>query len=179
MEFKYKKKSILSSIIFGIFFLLLSIWISFWIIRKTILEWNDLPFSKIAFGLSFIFILYGLTYLILGIPIIRQKYYLLNKQFNIEFDTKKCEIRVTDKRNNKSSIFSFEDVKFVELYYSWNTGFTSDLGYSKLILRNNRPPIIITQNNVNQHFIYKIFKNKITINKNRFANNFNLKQLLN
>lgn len=109
----------------------------------------------------------------------RKKYYLLNKTFDTEFDTKKREIRITDKRNNKLKTIDFEEIKAVELYYSWNdTPFSSDLGYSKLILRNDSP-IIITQNNVNQYIISKALKSKVILNKSQFSNNFNIKELLN
>src|SRR5690606_14823828 len=99
MEYEYKKSSIKSHILVGLFSLLFTLYISFWIIRTTILKWNEFSTTKIAFGFSFIILLSLLTYQFLGIPIIRRKYYLLNKTFNIEFDTDKREIRITDKRN--------------------------------------------------------------------------------
>src|SRR5690606_26516440 len=118
-----------------------------------------------TFALLFILI----TYQNLGLGLIRRKYYLLNKILNIEFDTKKREIRITDIRNNNLKIVNFEEIKDVELYYSWNdTPFSSDLAYSKFILKNDNP-IIITQNNVNQYIIYKALKSKVILNKSRCA----------
>lgn len=179
MGFNYKKSTIILDLLYGFFLLLFTIWISFWIIRKFILEWNETSLFKILFGSSFILLFILITYQYLGFGLIRRKYYLLNKIFNIEFDTKKSQIRITDKRNNKLEIIDFEDIKAVELYYSWNdTPFSSDLGYSKLILRNDSP-IIITQSNVNQYIISKALKSKVILNKSRFSNNFNIKQLLN
>jgi len=66
----------------------------------------------------------------------------------------------------------FDKIKAVELYYSWNSNaFSSDLGYSKIVIEDNAEPILITQNNINQYYIYKAFKNKVTVNKSKFANN--------
>lgn len=179
MDFSYKKRTITLNILYGLFFLLFTIWISFWVIRKFILEWDEISSLKIIFSSTFILLFILITYQYLSLALIRRKYYLLNKIFKIEFDTEKREIRITDKRNNNLKGFNFEDIKAVELYYSWNnTLFSSDLGYSKLILKNDSS-IIMTQNNVNQYIVYKAFKSKVILNKSRFANNFNLKQHFN
>ena len=179
MEFNYKKSAIILDLLYGLFLLLFTTWISFWVIRKSILEWNEMSLAKIIFSYTFILLFIFITYLNLGLALMRKKYYLLNKTFDTEFDTKKREIRITDKRNNKLKTIDFEEIKTVELYYSWNdTPFSSDLGYSKLILRNDSP-IIITQNNVNQYIISKALKSKVILNKSQFSNNFNIKELLN
>jgi len=179
MDFSYKKSTIALNILYGLFLLLFTVCISFWVIRKSILEWDETPLFKIIFGYTFIILFTLITYQYLSLALIRRKYYLLNKTFNIEFDTKKREIRITDKRNNNLKIFNFEDIKTVELYYSWNsTPFSSDLGYSKLTIKNDNP-IIITQNNINQYIVYKAFKSIVILNKSRFVNNFDIKQLLN
>lgn len=179
MDFSYKKSTIALDILYGLFLLLFTVWISFWVIRKSILEWNEMSLPKIVFSYTFILLFILITYQYLSLALIRRKYYIINKTFDTEFDTEKREIRITDKRNNNLKIFNFEDIKAVELYYSWNdTPFSSDLGYSKLILKNHNP-IIITQNNVNQYIVYKAFKSKVILNKSRFVNNFDIKQLLN
>ena len=162
MDFSYKKRTITLDILYGLFLLLFTVWISFLVIRKSILEWDEISFLKIVFSYTFILLFILITYQYLSLALIRRKYYLLNKIFKIEFDNEKREIRITDKRNNKLKIFNFEEIKAVELYYSWNsTPFSSDLGYSKLILKNSNPIIIITQNNVNQHIVYKALKVKL------------------
>ena len=162
MDFSYKKRTIKLDILYGLFLLLFTVWISFLVIRKSILEWDEISFLKIVFSYTFILLFILITYQYLSLALIRRKYYLLNKIFKIEFDNEKREIRITDKRNNKLKIFNFEEIKAVELYYSWNsTPFSSDLGYSKLILKNSNPIIIITQNNVNQHIVYKALKVKL------------------
>jgi len=179
MGVNYRKSTIILDLLYGFFLLLFTIWISFWVIRKSILEWDEISLFKVVFSYTFILLFIFITYKYLGLGVIRRKYYLLNKIFSIEFDTKKSQIIITDKRNNKLKIIDFEDIKAVELYYSWNTTpFSSDLGYSKLILRNDSI-IIITQNNVNQYIISKALKSKVILNKSRFSNNFSIKQLLN
>lgn len=179
MDFSYKKSTIALDILYGLFLLLFTLWISFWVIRKSILEWDEISFLKIVFSYTFILLFILITYQYLSLVLIRRKYYLLNKIFKIEFDTEKREIRITNKRNNSLKGFNFEEIKAVELHYSWNnTLFSSDLGYSKLILKNDSS-IIITQNNVNQYIVYKAFKSKVILNKSRFANNFILKQHFN
>ena len=81
------------------------------------------------------------------------------------------QIIITNKLTRTNEEISFERVKKVELYYSWNANhFSSDLGYSKIFIDNTYEPIIITQNNINQFEIYELFKDKITKTIYRFAN---------
>ncbi|KAA2224492.1 hypothetical protein [Chryseobacterium sediminis] len=119
-----------------------------------------------------IFIFSFLTYLFLGTALIRRKYYLQNLKEEAKINILGQQIIIFDKQSRKEKEIDFSKVKAVELYYSWNSNaFSSDLGYSKIILENSEPPILITQNNIDQYHIYKIFKNKVTVNKSRFANN--------
>ncbi|PRB86665.1 hypothetical protein CQ022_10550 [Chryseobacterium culicis] len=137
-----------------------------------ILEWNDVSLSNIFSFTIPIFLFSFLTYLFLGTALIRRKYYLKNLREEVRIDPLEKQIIVLDKRSRKERKIDFEKIKAVELYYSWNSNaFSSDLGYSKIVIENNAEPILITQNNINQYHIYKAFKNKVTINKSRFVNN--------
>lgn len=172
MEFEYKKNKILSNLIFGYFYLCFTIFISGAILRKMILEWNDVSLSNIFSFIIPIFLFSFLTYLFLGTALIRRKYYLKNLREEVRIDPLEKQIIVLDKRSRKERKIDFEKIKAVELYYSWNSNaFSSDLGYSKIVIEDNAEPILITQNNINQYHIYKAFKNKVTVNKSRFVNN--------
>jgi|SRR5690554_4172285 len=170
MEFEYKKNKILANLIFGFIFLLFTIFITIMILRTMILDWSQFTNSKIVFGIASICLFSFLTYLYLGTAIVRHKYFQLNNKVEIKLDKQNQKIIILDKQNNNQTEINFENVKSVELYYSWNTNpFSSDLGYSKLNIENSNP-IIVTQNNLNQYHIYKSFKNKVTKNKSNFLN---------
>ncbi|MDH1881290.1 hypothetical protein [Empedobacter sp. GD03797] len=82
------------------------------------------------------------------------------------------KIIITNKKNNSKTEIDFSEVESVELFYSWNTNlFSKDLGFSKINIKNHKKPLIITQNNINQYHIYKLFKNKVIKNKTKFMNN--------
>ena len=81
------------------------------------------------------------------------------------------KIIITNKKNNSKTEIDFSEVESVELFYSWNTNlFSKDLGFSKINIKNHKKPLIITQNNINQYHIYKLFKNNVIKNKTKFMN---------
>ncbi|QQY33778.1 hypothetical protein [Chryseobacterium gleum] len=142
------------------------------ILRNISREWNTLSLSKIFSSTIPVFLFSFLTYLFLGTALIRRKYYLQNLKEEAKIDPLEKQIIILDKQSRKERRIDFNKVKAVELYYSWNSNaFSSDLGYSKIVLEDNAKPVLITQNNINQYYIYKAFKNKVTVNKSRFANN--------
>ena len=170
MEFEYKKSKILTDLIFGFIFLLFTIFITIMILRKMILDWNQITNLKIVFAILSICLFSFLTYLYLQTAIVRYKYFQINNKEEIKLDKQNQIIIILDKLDNKKTEVNFKSVKSLELYYSWNTNpFSSDLGYSKLNIENSNP-IIITQNNLNQYHIYKSFKNKVIKNKSNFLN---------
>ncbi len=112
-----------------------------------------------------------LTYLFLGTALIRRKYYLQNLREEIKINMLEKQIVLFNKENGTERKIDFSMIKEVELYYSWNSNpFSSDLGYSKIMVKNNEAPVLITRSNINQDQIYKAFKNKVTVNKSRFIN---------
>lgn len=172
MEFEYKKNKILGNLILGYFYLCFTIFITVMILRNISREWNTLSLSKIFSSIIPVFLFSFLTYLFLGTALIRRKYYLQNLKEEAKIDPLEKQIIVLDKQSRKGRRIDFNKVKAVELYYSWNSNaFSSDLGYSKIVLEDHAKPVLITQNNINQYYIYKAFKNKVTVNKSRFANN--------
>ncbi|EFK32937.1 Uncharacterised protein [Chryseobacterium gleum] len=172
MEFEYKKNKILGNLILGYFYLCFTIFITVMILRNISREWNTLSLSKIFSSTIPVFLFSFLTYLFLGTALIRRKYYLQNLKEEAKIDPLEKQIIILDKQSRKERRIDFNKVKAVELYYSWNSNaFSSDLGYSKIVLEDNAKPVLITQNNINQYYIYKAFKNKVTVNKSRFANN--------
>lgn len=172
MEFEYKKNKILGNLILGYFYLCFTIFITVMILRNISREWNTLSLSKIFSSIIPVFLFSFLTYLFLGTALIRRKYYLQNLKEEAKIDPLEKQIIVLDKQSRKGRRIDFNKVKAVELYYSWNSNaFSSDLGYSKIVLGDHAKPVLITQNNINQYYIYKAFKNKVTVNKSRFANN--------
>ena len=172
MEFEYNRNKILANLIYGFSFLIFTIFITIMIIRKLILEWNEFSLYKIIFALISIVLLSTLTFLFLGTALIRNKYFKQNLKEEVKLNKNERKIIVLNKLNNTKTEINFSDVTSVELHYSWNTNpFSSDLGYSKLNIRNKKNPIIITQNNINQYHIYRIFKNKVEKNKSSFMNN--------
>ena len=170
MESEYKRSKIFFDLIYGYFFLAFTIFISFMIVRKFIIFSEYFNLSKIVFAFVSILLFSSLTFLFLGTALIRNQYYRNNLKYFIELDSKKKQIIFNDKENFKRRFLDFNLVKTVELYYSWNSlPFSSDLGYSKIIFSDGNF-VFVTQNNINQYHIYKIFKKKVTCNKNSFAN---------
>lgn len=171
MEFEYKKNKIKLGLIFGYFFLSISVFLTIMIGRKFIIDWNEIQLTKIIFGLIFILLLTLLNYQFLGIAIIRNSYYEKNLKETFSIDKIGRKIIIDKKSNNQIEKIDFEEIETLELYYSWNTtAISSDLGYSKLKLNNSNRSIIITQNNINQYHIYKLFKNKTVKNVSKFTN---------
>ena len=171
MEFEYKKSKILLDLIFGYLFLAISIFISIMIVRKFIIDWNEIQLTNVIFGLIFIILLVVLNYQFLGIAIIRNSYYKKNLYETFSIDEIHKKIIIDKKSKNQIEKIDFENVESLELYYSWNvTTLSSDLGYSKLNLNNGNQSLIITQNNINQYQIYKLFKNRTVKNVSKLAN---------
>ena len=175
MEFEYKKSKILADLLFGFLFLIFTVFISILILNAMINNWNEYQAQNILFSVISIVLFSVLTYLFLGSAIIRNKYYKLNLKEEIKIDSKNKKIIVVHKLNLLQKEIHFNDIKSVELYYSWNTHpFSSDLGYSKLNLFSQENAIIITQNKLSQSKIYNLFKSKVIKNKSNFMNSLKL-----
>ena len=176
MEFEYKKSKILADLIYGYILLIFSIFITIMIIRKLVIDWDEIRATNLLlFIIIFIPLFPCITYLALGSAIIRNKYFKRNLEEQIELDIQKKIIIVNNILNKTRSEINFDDVISVELYYSWNTNpFSSDLGFSKLNIKNRDIPLIITQNNLNQFHIYKTFRNRVTKNKSNFMNDIKI-----
>ena len=141
------------------------------VLRKMILNWSEFTVSEITFAILSVSSFAFFTYLCFKAAIIRHKYFIHNLKEETKLDKQTEKIIVFNKLNKKQTEINFSDVNSVELFYSWNANpFSSDLGYSKLNIKNKENPLIITQNNINQYHIYKVFKNKITKNKSKFMN---------
>lgn len=170
MESEYKRSKIFFDLIYGYFFLAFTIFISFMIVRKFIIFPEYFNFSKIVFTFVAILLFSFLTFLFLDTALIRSRYYRNNQKYFIELDSEKKQIIFNNKENFKKIFINFNSVKTVELYYSWSSHpFSSDLGYSKIIFSDGNF-VFVTQNNINQDHIYKVFKKKVICNKNKFAN---------
>lgn len=170
MEFKYKKSRISADLIFGVLFLIITVFIVVMISRKLILDWEEMKIFNLIFIISFVLILIVLNYQFLGIAMIKNSYYRLNLRQEVKLDLQNRNIILINKNNNTEKQIDFSRVKSVELYYSWNIANSSGLGYSKINIENSNKPIIVTQNNINQYHIYKAFKDKVIKNRSRYAN---------
>jgi hypothetical protein len=170
MESEYKKSKIFFNLICGYFFLSFTVFISFMIVRKFFISPDYFNTYKIIFAIVTVFLFSFLTLQFLGIALIRNQYYQNNLKYFIEIDKEKKLMIFHDKENLTKRLIDFSTVKAVELYYSWNSSpFSSDLGYSKIIFLDGNS-VFVTQNNINQYHIYKIFKKKVTVNKSKFVN---------
>lgn len=171
MEFKYKKSRISADLIFGVLFLIITVFIVVMISRKLILDWEEMKIFNLILIMWFVLMLGVFNYQFLGIAMIRNSYYRLNLRREVKLDVQNRKIILINKINNTEKQIDFSRVKSIELYYSWNTAYvSSDLGYTKINLENSDKPIIVTQNNINQYHIYKAFKDKVIKNKSRYAN---------
>ena len=174
MEFEYKKSKIFGDLLFGFLFLMFTIFISLMILRTNIINWNEFQIEKRLFSIISIGLFSFLTYLILRAAIIRKSYYRQNQKEEIKINIQSKKVIVVNRLNLRENEIHFDEIESVELYYSWNTNTSSsDLGYSKLNLFKKENSIIITQNNLSQNKIYKIFKNKVVKNKSNFMNSLN------
>ncbi len=170
MEFEYKQSKIFLNLAYGYFFLTFTLFISFMIVRKFILFPEYFNLLKIIFGCLSILLFTLLTSLFLGTALIRNQYYKNNLKYFVELDETNEILTIHFKENSFSKSIHFNEVKNVELYYSWNTNpFSSDLGYSKIILFNEEF-VFVTQNNINHYHINNVLRTKITLSKNRFVN---------
>ncbi|MGB6093644.1 MAG: hypothetical protein WBF83_07785 [Moheibacter sp.] len=176
MEFEYKKSRISADLIFGVLFLIITVFIVVMILRKLILDWDEIKISNLIFITGFILILAVQNYQFLGIAMIRNSYYQLNLRQEVKLDIQNRKIILINKNNNTEKQIDFSKVKSIELYYSWNTAsVSSDLGFSKIDLENSEKPIIVTQNNINQYHIFEAFKDKVIKSESRYANRLKVK----
>lgn len=127
---------------------------------------SDSP-NKI-FGYGFVTIFGFISYLCLITALYRKKYRKISEGIKANIVNRKLII-LNEKENTTQEIENL-NVKNVELYYSWNTNpFSSDLGYSKIILNDNSN-VFLVSDTINQWKIREIFKTKVSIEKNRFMN---------
>ncbi|PQJ69268.1 hypothetical protein BTO14_14695 [Polaribacter butkevichii] len=92
------------------------------------------------------------------------------KGINIKINNEDKQLVIKNTGNGKSEVINNDNVKSIELYYSWNTNpFSSDLGYSKIML-NNDSKIFITQDKISQAEIKSLFRKKVKKEKSRFMN---------
>ncbi|MDO6600007.1 hypothetical protein [Tenacibaculum sp. 1_MG-2023] len=126
--------------------------------------------GKLTLAYISLIIFYWLSYLFLSTALIRIQYRNSEKGIDILIDDVEKNLTLKNSKNGKTDIINNGLIKTVELYYSWNTNpFSSDLGYSKITLKNNSN-IFITQNKVNQSEIKSLFRKKVTKEKSRFMN---------
>ncbi len=160
MNFK-KLRNILNLGI-GILFLSFSLFLTVKIVQITS--------GKLTLAYISLIIFYWLSYLFLSTALIRIQYRNSEKGINIFIDDVEKNLTLKNSENGKIDVINNELVKTVELYYSWNTNpFSSDLGYSKITLKNNSN-IFITQNKVSQSEIKSLFRKKVVKDKSRFMN---------
>ncbi len=92
------------------------------------------------------------------------------KGINIKINNEDKQLVIKNTGNGKSEVINNDNVKSIELYYSWNTNpFSSDLGYSKIML-NNDSKIFITQDKISQAEIKSLFRKKVKKEKSQFMN---------
>lgn len=155
-----KKTSLWFDIGIGILFSAFTIFIFIMILI------NESP-NKI-FGYGFVFLFGFISYLYLITALYRNKYRKISEGIKVNIVNEKLIIQ-NEKENTNQEIENL-NVKNVELYYSWNTNpFSSDLGYSKIILNDNSN-IFLISDTINQWKIRALFKTKVSIEKNRFMN---------
>jgi hypothetical protein len=162
MNFKYIGNLLM--ILVGFCFLGLAVFITVKIISDDFL---DIPIiGQLLFPIPF----YMLGYLFSMSSYCRIQYATVEKGKNVILCGAKKKLIITDTTTKTEKTIKPENVRAVEIYTSWNTNpFSSDLGYSKLIL-NDSSIIIITQKMLHELHIEKLFKKKITKEKSRFMN---------
>ncbi|WP_378176681.1 hypothetical protein [Aquimarina sp. SS2-1] len=115
-------------------------------------------------------VFYWLSYLFIASSLIRVNYRKSEQGIDILIDNAQKHLTYINNKKVEKDVITNESVKAIELYYSWNTHpFTSDLGYSKIILKDDTN-IFITQDKLSQYEIKSIFKNKVTKEKTQFMN---------
>jgi hypothetical protein len=120
------------------------------------------------FGYLFVAIFGFYSYLNLTTSLYRKKYQKISDGITAEINNGKLIVK--NNITGITKIIENKNVKKIELYYSWNTNsFSSDLGYSKIILNDNSTVFLIS-NTINQNEIRKTFKTKLSNEKNRFMN---------
>lgn len=146
----------------GILMLLFSVYLSIhMVISKT---------ENYGLALAMIGLFCCLSYLHITNSLIRFQYQRITKSNHVLVDTQEKHIIVSDIKSGKTITITNETITAVALYYSWNSNpFSSDLGYSKIILQNN-DTVYITQSMVNQETIQSLFKTKVVHTKYRFMN---------
>jgi len=146
----------------GILFLILSVFLTMKIIRITS---ENLTLAYIS-----LLIFYLVSYLFIATSLIRFTYRKPEKEITVLINKGGKKLTLKHISSGKTEVINNDLIKAIELYYSWNTNpFSSDLGYSKIKLKNNSN-IFITQNQVSQSEIKGLFRNKVIKEKSRFMN---------
>jgi len=114
-----------------------------------------------------IFGFFFLGYLFISTAICRFQYDRLENKRKVKGDIKNRELRIMNSDNNVI-LLNRDNVDAVELYYSWNTNpFSSDLGFSKIFLKDGSIEFV-TQGELSQFQIEKIFGRITTEKKSKF-----------
>ena len=152
----------LSGLIVGLIILIFSIFLTSKIFGNTQ--------ANILVGMLTISMFYFISYLFIATALCRLEYDVVEKNRYITLNKNMKNITVIDRKTKNKETLNHESIKNIELYYSWNTNpFSSDLGYTKFTMTNERI-IYITQDIVHQSEIQNIFKNKVIKEKSKFMN---------
>jgi len=113
-------------------------------------------------------------YLFISTAICRLQYDSLQNKRNVQIDIQNKEIAINNlEKINSQIVLNVDNVTDVEIYFSWNTNpFSSDLGYSKIFLKDNSIQLI-TQNEIHQSLIKKVFGKKVVEKKSKFKHYLN------
>ncbi|WP_301162016.1 hypothetical protein [uncultured Winogradskyella sp.] len=126
--------------------------------------------GNLTLAIISLIIFYWLSYLFIATSLIRMEYRKSEKGINIKINNEDKQLVIKNTGNGKSEVINNDNVKSIELYYSWNTNpFSSDLGYSKIML-NNDSKIFITQDKISQAEIKSLFRKKVKKEKSQFMN---------
>lgn len=98
----------------------------------------------------------------------RFQYQFYDKDKIVHLNKSDKTILVKSVTSAKEIQLNTDNVKEVELYFSWNTmPITSDLGYSKIKLSDEQT-VVLTQMTIDQSIIKSLFHDKVIKEKTRF-----------
>ncbi|MCB0399882.1 MAG: hypothetical protein KDD26_09730 [Winogradskyella sp.] len=119
-----------------------------------------------AISLSLI-VFYLLSYAFISTALCRFQHDRLESKRKVQINFNNKEIRISSLGNNEI-VLNRDNVEKAEIFYSWNTNpFSSDLGFSKIFLKNKSIQFI-TQNEIHQSHVKKVLGKLVTEKKSKF-----------
>jgi len=144
----------------GIIFVCFNLYLIYWLVITP-------PASNKIIGYIFILIWGFYSSLHLRAALIRRSYLKLSERIKVSQNDDKSIIII---EKTGEELVTLDNLKFIDLFYSWNTNpFSSDLQYARIELTTGRQ-IFITDYSIEIYKLEKVFKKKVRIVKNRFMN---------